>query len=178
MISRTIVTRDECVRQLALRVAERASAEMASAAASSDEKLKAYHYGLGIRWTKHLIKAASAHVMSGLVRRGLANPATNQMARGLRPALHEAWYAVGGQVDADSSSWRTVVVGKGLIDEVFRHGWGGTVSHLQDLLILNRPDMSASRWGFMGIVLQNGEHRQLTSKLCLQLQRRVRWPHI
>ena len=111
---------DECVRRLALSVAEQAFAGMASPTASSGEKLKSYSFALGIRWRKHLSKAVSAHVMSGLVGRGLANPATNQMARVLRAGLREAWYAVGGQVDADSSSWRTFIEDKGPIDEASR----------------------------------------------------------
>ena len=72
---------DECVRQLALNVAKQAIAEMASPAASSEEKLKAYSFVLGSKWAKRLIKEASAHAMGGLVRSGLANSATNQMAR-------------------------------------------------------------------------------------------------
>ena len=131
---------DECVRRLALSVAEQAFAGMASPTASSGEKLKSYSFALGIRWRKHLSKAASAHVMSGLVGRGLANPATNQMARALRTGLHEVWRAAGGQVDADSSSWWTFVEEKGRIDETSRQGRDETITRLQEWLVSNLMD--------------------------------------
>ena len=87
---------DECVSQLGLSVVKTASAEMASPAAPAEERPKAFRFVLGARRPNHLIKAVSPHVTSGLVRRGLANPGANQVARKLRAGLREKWCAVGG----------------------------------------------------------------------------------
>ena len=108
---------DRCVRRPALSVAPEASAELASPTTSSEEKLKAYSFVLGPTWAKRLLIVASADTMSGLVRRGLANSAANQMASKLRTGLDGAWRAAGSQVDAESSGWRPFVAEKGLINE-------------------------------------------------------------
>ena len=105
--------------------------------------------------------------MSGLIRRGLANSATNQIALRLRTGLREAWRAAGGQVDADSSSWRTFVEEKGLINGASGQGRRETIPRLREWLVSNPTDLSQTRWGFAGDVLQNEEKRQLTLKLWL-----------
>ena len=46
-------------------------------------------------------KSGSAHKMSEMVRRGLSNPATNQLARGPWAGRHEVRSAVGGEVDVN-----------------------------------------------------------------------------
>ena len=78
-----------CARQLATRMAKEASAALANPGASQEQKKLAFSFVLGIRWTKDLLETVSAHVMSGLVRRGLANPATKDLARKLREGVHE-----------------------------------------------------------------------------------------
>ena len=49
----------------------------------------------------------------GVVRRGLADSATNQLARKLPTGLHEAWSAVRREVDVDSTRWLTFIERKG-----------------------------------------------------------------
>ena len=158
---------DECVSQLALSVAGKAPAEMAGPTASPDEKLKAFSFARGIRWTKQLFKALSAHVLRVLVRKGLANTETNQMARKVRAGLHEARYAVGARADADASRRWAFIEEKGFVYEASREGRGGTITRLQEWLVVNPTDLPETRWGLMGEVLQNEDRGQLNLKLWL-----------
>ena len=57
---------------------------------------------LGITWTKRMVKAVPAHKLSGLIRRGVSNPATAQLAQQLRTGLFGTRSVTGGQLDADS----------------------------------------------------------------------------
>ena len=122
---------------------------------------------MGIRWARQLTKAVSTHAMSGLVRRGLDNPATNPMARRLWAGLRDAWYKMGEQADADSSSWRTFVQKERLIKEAPSQGWRGAITRLKEWSISNAADLSEIISGFMDEVLQNEENRQLPLKLRL-----------
>ena len=94
----------ECDKRLVLQITKQVSNMLARPDASNDDKKRAYEQLLGIRWSKPLIKEVSPHMLSGLVRRGLYNPATTQMARILRNGLSEIWRSIGGEVDADSGS--------------------------------------------------------------------------
>ena len=85
----------------------------------------------------------------------------------LRSALREMWHEVGGEVDADSPSWRTFIGATGLIKESSRQGRDETITRLQEWLIFDPTDLSETRWGYMDEVLQNEENRQLTLKLRL-----------
>ena len=122
---------------------------------------------LGIRWTKDLTETVSAHVMGGLVRRGLATPATNEMAHRPREGLHETWSALGGQVDADSSRWWTFPEERGITNEAPRQWWEAVVTRLQDWVIFNPKDLSETRCGFTIDVPEDDERKQLTLKLRL-----------
>ena len=153
-----------CAQQLASRVVKEASAALAYSGASPGQKEKAFSFVLGIRWAEDLIKTVSDHAMCGIVGRGLANPTTNEMARKLRAGPHEAWSALGGQVDADSSSWRTYPEERGTMDEASRQGWAAVVTRLQDCLIFNPKELSDARWGFMSDMLEDDERKQLTLK--------------
>ena len=156
-----------CAQQLAVRSVEEAPAALANSGTSPEQRKQAFSFVMGTRWAKDLMKTVSAHVMSALVRRGLANPTTNELARKLREGLHDAWSALEGQVDADSSSWRTFLEERGIMDEASRQGWEEVVTRLRDWLISNPKDLSETKWGFTDDVLQDGEHKQLTLKLWL-----------
>ena len=95
----------ECEKRLVRQITKQVSNVLARPDASSEDKKKAYEQLLGIRWSKPLIKEVSPHMLSGLVRRGLYNPATTQMATTLRNGLSEIWRSIRGEVDADSGSW-------------------------------------------------------------------------
>ena len=69
-----------CARQLAIKIVKEASAAMANPGNSQEQRKLAFSFVLGIRWTKDLLETVSAHAMSGLVRRGLSNPATQELA--------------------------------------------------------------------------------------------------
>ena len=153
------------VGKLALSVAQRASATMASATASPDEKTDAYSCTQGIRRRANLIRAASAHTLIGSSRRGLANLATARPARKFRTGLREVWSAVGGEVDADSTSWRAFFERNGFARDASGQGWDETFSQLREWLIPDVTDPSDVGWDFISDVLRNSERRQLTSKL-------------
>ena len=121
-----------------------------------------FRFCVGARRAEDLTKTVSAHVMSGLVGRGLANPTTDEMARKLREGLHETWNALGRQADADASSWRTFLEERGIMDEASRQGWAAVVSRRQHWLVFNPKDLSATRWGVANDVLQEDDHKQLT----------------
>ena len=69
-----------CERRPVTQITGHVSAVLARPNASNEEKKNAYEQLLGTRWSKPLIEEASPHVLSGLVRRGMYNPATTQMA--------------------------------------------------------------------------------------------------
>ena len=151
------------VRQITKQV----SNVLARPDASSEDKKKAYEQLLGIRWSKPLIKEVSPHMLSGLVRRGLYNPAATQMATILRNGLSEIWRSIGGEVDADSGSWWSFIEKRGLTNEASRQGWDETVTQMQDWLIYNPSDLAGTRWDFMEEALKTAERRQLALKLWL-----------
>ena len=122
---------------------------------------------LGSRWAKELAKAASAHKISGMVRRGLSNPAAGEVARRFRAGPYEVRGAVGGEVDVYSASWRTCIGRKGPAKGASRTGRDGTITQPKACLVLNPEDLLGTRWGSANSVLQNAEHRRLTSKLRL-----------
>ena len=158
---------EDCAKKLAIKVVKEASAMLANPGASQEQKELAFSLVLGIRWTKDLMKTVSAHVINGLVRRGLANPATKELARKLRAGVFEIWGAIGEQLDAESSSWWTFLEERGILDTASRQGWEKVITRLQDWLIFNPKDLSETKWGFMDEVLQNDEHKQLTLRLWL-----------
>ena len=157
----------DCAKKLAIKVVKEASAMLANPGASQEQKELAFSLVLGIRWTKDLMKTVSAHVINGLVRRGLANPATKELARKLRAGVFEIWGAIGEQLDAESSSWWTFLEERGILDTASRQGWEKVITRLQEWLIFNPKDLSETKWGFMDEVLQNDEHKQLTLRLWL-----------
>ena len=67
----------------------RATPTMSNPTAPSDGKSDTYRYILWGKWTKQLIEAAAAHRLSGLIRRGLSNPGSTQLAQQLRTKLCE-----------------------------------------------------------------------------------------
>ena len=158
---------ENCAEKLAIQVVKEASTMLANPGASQEQKELAFSLVLGIRWTKDLMKTVSVHVINGLVRRGLANPATKELARKLRAGVYEIWGAIGEQLDAESSSWWTFLEERGILDTASRQGWEKVITRLQDWLIFNPKDLSETKWGFMDEVLQNDEHKQLTLKLWL-----------
>ena len=93
-----------CGKQLVSNVVKNASATMAIPSSSAEEKRVAYGEHLGVRWTRVLMKEVPTHVLSGPVRRVLADPAAEQMATKLRGGLLEIWSSIGGDVDVDSAS--------------------------------------------------------------------------
>ena len=157
----------ECEKRLVRQITKQVSNVLARPDASSEDKKKAYEQLLGIRWSKPLIKEVSPHMLSGLVRRGLYNPATTQMATTLRNGLSEIWRSIGGEVDADSGSWWSFIEKHGLTNEASRQGWDETITQMQDWLIYNPSDLAGTRWDFMEEALKNAEHRQLALKLWL-----------
>ena len=113
-----------CERQFAPGVVKNASATMARPSSSAGARTVAYGGLLGARWTKVLTKEESTHVLSGLVRRGLATPATEQMETKLRAGLFEISGSIGGDVDVDSASWRSFIETKGLLQGACKQGMG------------------------------------------------------
>ena len=85
---------DSCEQLLALKVVAEASAAMASPSATSEEKVRAYGYILGIAWARGLIRAGSPDEISGLIRGGLSNPDADQFARQQHTGPQEVWTAV------------------------------------------------------------------------------------
>ena len=158
---------ENCAKKLAIKVVKEASAMLANPGASQEQKELAFSLVLGIRWTKDLMKTVSVHVINGLVRRGLANPVTKELARKLRAGAFEIWGAIGEQLDAESSSWWTFLEERGILDTASRQGWEKVITRLQEWLIFNPKDLSETKWGFMDEVLQNDEHKQLTLRLWL-----------
>ena len=116
-----------CEKRLVLQITKQVSNVLARPDASNEDKKRAYEQLLGIRWSKPLIKEVSPHMLSGLVRRGLYNPATTQMATILRNGLSEIWRSIGGEVDADSGSWWSFIEKHGLTNGLFtiRTTWLG-----------------------------------------------------
>ena len=135
-----------CEKRLVAQITKQVSAALARPDASNDDEKKACEQLLGIRWSKPLIKAVSPHVLSGLVRRGLYNPATTQMATTLRSGLSEIWKSIGGEVDADSGSWWSFIGKYGLKNEASRQEWDETVTQMQGWLINNPNDLARTRW--------------------------------
>ena len=105
---------DSCEKKLVSSVVKNASATSARPYSSAEEKSVAHGGLLGARWAKVLMEEVSTYVLSGLVGRGLANQATEQMANKLRKGLFEMRCSVGGDAGADSASWRSFVETKGL----------------------------------------------------------------
>ena len=136
---------------------------MASRLTSSDGKVVACGCNLGARWTKDLMGAVPSHISRLLTRRGLAYPATSQLASRLRAELRDVWSAVGGEVDACSSSWRAFVWLKGLTKEVFF----AAITQMRDWSISNSTDSSEAKWGIMSSLLRDADRRQLPVKLWL-----------
>ena len=124
-----------CEKRLVTQITRHVSAVLARQNASNDEKRAAYEQLLGTRCSKPLIKEVSPHVLSGLVRRGLYDPVTSQMATALRNGLSGIWRSIGGEVDADSGSWWSSIEKHGLKSEASRHGWDETITQMQDWLI-------------------------------------------
>ena len=75
------------------------------------------------------------------------------------------WGAVGGEVDADSTTSLPFLERKGLTRESSRQGRDETFTQLQQWLIPEATDPSEVGWGFVGDVLRNSGRRQFTSKL-------------
>ena len=86
-------------------------------------------------------------------------------ARKLRTGLREVWGAVGGEVDADSTSSLAFLERKGLTREASRQGRDETFTQLQQWLIPEATDPSEVGWDFFGGVLRNSGRRRLTLKL-------------
>ena len=81
-------------------------------------------WGHGVCRAEKLIKHASAHRISGVFQRGLAKPATDQLAGQLRPGLHDLRKTNGGKPGEDAASGRPPVELKGLTR-------GGLVARLE-----------------------------------------------
>ena len=136
---------EACARQLATKLMKEASAVLANPDASNEQKKLAFGYLLGIRWTKDMIRSVSSHAICGLVRRGLANPATKELAQQLREGVHEAWGALGDQLDADSSRWWSFLEEKGIMNTASRQGWEAVIVRLRDWMIFNPKDLTETR---------------------------------
>ena len=109
---------DGCEMSRALKVVAKSSSSAAHPAVFPDGKSDAARRKLGIRWTEELIEAASPHRVSGLIRRGLSNPAADQLAGQLRSGLFEIWSAaVEEELDTDSASWLSFIKLEGLTRE-------------------------------------------------------------
>ena len=80
---------DDCEKEVAIKVAKTASAVLPKPSATVEDKVDAYKCFLGAGWPKPIMRAASTHVLCGLMRRGLANPATSQLAAGFTAGLLE-----------------------------------------------------------------------------------------
>ena len=63
----------------------------------------------GHQMDEELDKSGFEPQLMWLAGRVLANPATSQVAMKLRAGLREDRSAVGGEIDADSSSWRALI---------------------------------------------------------------------
>ena len=95
----------------------------------------------------------------------IANPVTARLARKLRTGLREVWGAVGGEVDADSTSLLAFLERKGLTREAPRQGRDEEFTQLQQWLIPEATDPPEVGWAFFGDVLRNSGRREVTSKL-------------
>ena len=170
-IDRTFFTCDEmlmdadCEKKLAVKIAKAASAASAKLLSSRGGKVEAYTCLFGIRWSNPLVKAVSSHGLCGLTKRGLANPATSQMATKFRSGLFEVWNSVGGEVDVFPTSWSPFIEEKGRSKEATRQGWGQTITKLKDWLIRNPNDLAEAKWGLMNTALSDAQRRQLALKL-------------
>ena len=123
-------TDDSFEKLLGLKVTGSASSPIASPAALSDEMLGTFRYLSGIRRTKQLIEAATARRLSGLLGRGLWNPAgwrpffeldtgyRTQPANGLFRA------PLGWKSDADPAGWRPFFLARRPNEGGFRAGLG------------------------------------------------------
>ena len=110
---------DGCEKQLAVKVANTASAVSAKPSSADEERVVAHRCFAGARWPEPLARATSTHVMCGLMRRSLVNPATSQLVTRFIAGLFEVLDAVGGEVDADFASWWPFFERNGLIKEAF-----------------------------------------------------------
>ena len=99
------------------------------------------------------------------MRRGLANPATSQLATGFRAGLFEVWNAVGGEVGANSAGRWSFIEINGLIEEASAPGWGVTVAKLGEWLVFGPADLAQARWGLMNNALSDATQRQSALKL-------------
>ena len=113
---------DSCERQIAKSVSRKAPAALASRPTSSDEKVEASRRILGNRWTENLLRAVLTHNFWGLMKRGLADPSTSQLATKRRSGLRELSGAAGGEIDADSSSRRASIELESLTKEASKQG--------------------------------------------------------
>ena len=126
-----------CEKQLATKFVRTASAVMAMPSPTDEEKVEAYGSLSGIRLPKTPIRAASTHNLCGLMRSGLANPATCQKAPRLRTGFFGVRGSVVGGVDVDSASWWPLIETKGLMKEAPIQGWDGAISQRKDWLLSN-----------------------------------------
>ena len=113
------------------------------------------------------MRAGLTRNLCGLIKRGSANPATSELASRLRAGLREVRSAVGGAVDADSSSWWACLELKGPTKEASQQGCGDARAQMRDWLISNPTDLSEDEGGYIANVLRDADHRQLAPKLWL-----------
>ena len=90
---------DLCEQRWVSTMVDKASIAFADPYALSEKHTGASDCILGASWTKILIRRASAHEMSGVMRRGLHDPAPTQLAKQVRRAPCEVRNAVGGELN-------------------------------------------------------------------------------
>ena len=156
---------DSCEKLPALDVANSASAYFPGPSASAED---AFSCILGIRWTKELIKSASPHRVSGMIRRGPANPTASQPASRPRAGFYEVWSGTGRDVDVDSAGWQTFTERKARMEAAAaRNGRDSTATQPKVRPIRGPEDPHEAGWGFMKDLIRSARHRQPALKLWL-----------
>ena len=116
---------EDCRKSPADCVVRRASEGLSDRGASTDEEAGAFKCPLGVSWTEHLVRHASAPMMSQVIKRGLANPSEMPHAKQLRIDLDAAWFPVDGAASKEESQWWAYLGKEGLTRDASREGWGG-----------------------------------------------------
>ena len=102
---------EDCRRSFLDVVLRRAPETLPALRASADETAYLFKWLLGIGWTRQFVRCASAHTMSQMIKRVLANQSTRPHAKQLRLGLHAAWFPVDGVFSAEESRWRALIQG-------------------------------------------------------------------
>ena len=136
---------ESCRKLLAGLVAKRAADALSDYHTSANGKVDASMCSSGIGWAEQMVRYASAHRVSLMIRRKLANPSAKPYAKRPRTDLHAVWFPVDGVPVAGGSQWWASLKKAGLTQETSREILDGVSAELQEWFICCPEDSRDTR---------------------------------